>query len=110
VYPKHLGKEWYEMIVAKIARRLHFKNLFKETKDPTYGSMQEMGKLSLNGGAYGKLGSPGDWQEDPCAMLTVTLGCQLEILMIVEALILKGFEIVSLNTDGWDSIVPKSRL
>ena len=55
MYPKHLGKEWYEMIVAKIARRLHFKNLFKETKDPTYGSMQEMGKLSLNGGALTKI-------------------------------------------------------
>lgn len=43
-------------------------------------------------------------------MLQVTIGCQLEILMIVEALILKGFEIVSLNTDGFDAIVKKDRL
>lgn len=29
--------------------------------------------------------------------------------MIVEALILKGFNITSLNTDGWDSIIPIER-
>jgi hypothetical protein len=69
-----------------------------------------MGKLSLNGGGYGKLGEKGNWQEDPTAMLKVTIGCQLEILMIVEALILKGFRIVSCNTDGWDAVIEKSRL
>lgn len=98
------------MIVDKISRRLNFKSLFKKTKDPKYNSLQEMGKLALNGGSYGRLNTKGDWQEDPCCMLQVTVGCQLEILMIVEAIILKGFEIVSVNTDGWDTLVPKNRL
>jgi hypothetical protein len=110
VFPKHLGKPWITMIIEKISRRLRFKKKYKETKDPIYNSLQETGKYSLNGGAYGRLGTPGDWQEDPCAMLTVTLGCQLEILMIVEALVLKGFNVTSCNTDGWDCIVDKDRL
>jgi hypothetical protein len=110
VYPLHLGAEWIKMIISKVSRRLGFKKKYKETKDPIYNSLQETGKYSLNGGAYGRLGTVGDWQEDPCAMLTVTLGCQLEILMIAEALVLKGFNVTSCNTDGWDCIVPKDRL
>ena len=39
------------MITSKIERRLTFKKLFKETGDPKYNSLQEMGKLSLNGGS-----------------------------------------------------------
>lgn len=109
VYPLHLGIVWNEMLVSKIERRLKYKKLAKETKDPKYESLQEMGKLSLNGGAYGRLNTKGDWQEDPCGMLKVTMGCQLEILMIVEALILKNFNIVSTNTDGFDVIIPKDR-
>lgn len=109
-YPKHLGEEWVYMIVGKVDQRLYNKKKYKETKDPRYNSLQETGKYALNGGAYGKLGAPGDWQEDPCAMLTVTLGCQLEILMIVEGLYENGFNITSCNTDGWDAIIPEDRL
>jgi len=50
-FPKHLGREWNEMLKGKIQRRLNYKKLFGETKDPKYNSLQEMGKLSLNGGA-----------------------------------------------------------
>jgi|694.fasta_scaffold00478_40 hypothetical protein len=109
VYPRHLGKEWNRMLVGKIQRRLSFKQLYKDTKEPKYNSLQEMGKLSLNGGAYGRLNTKGDWQEDPCAMMQVTVGCQLEILMIIEILLEKGFRIVSANTDGFDAIVKKNR-
>lgn len=110
VFPKHLGKEWFEMIVSKISRRINFKQLFKKTKEPKYNSLQEMGKMALNGGSYGRLNTPGDWQEDPCCMLQVTVGCQLEILMIGEALVEAGFDVVSFNTDGFDTLVPKNRL
>lgn len=109
VFPSHLGKAWNEMLVSKIQRRLDFKKLFKETKDPKYGSLQEMGKDALNGGAYGRLNTKGDWQEDPSALLKITIGCQLEILMIIEALIKENFTITSCNTDGWDAIIPINR-
>jgi hypothetical protein len=50
VEPPHLPG-WNSLIVSKITRRLNYKKLAKETKDPKYNSMQEMGKLALNGGA-----------------------------------------------------------
>lgn len=109
IYPKHLGKEWNRMLVGKIQRRLSFKQLYKETKEAKYNSLQEMGKLSLNGGAYGRLNTKGDWQEDPCAMMQVTIGCQMEILMTIELLIEKGFRVVSANTDGFDVVIKKNR-
>ena len=109
IYPSHLGIEWNEMLLQKIERRLKYKKLAKETKDRKYESLQEMGKLSLNGGAYGRLNTQGDWQEDPCAMLKTTMGCQLEILMIVEDLILKNFNVISCNTDGFDLVVDRKR-
>ena len=108
VEPPHLPG-WNKLIVAKIDRRLAYKKLAQETKEPKYSSMQKMGKLALNGGAYGRLNTKGDWQEYPYGMLQVTIGGQMEILMIVEDLILKGFNVVSLNTDGFDVIIPRSR-
>ena len=108
VEPKHLPG-WNSLIVNKISRRLEYKRLSKNTGNPKYESLQKMGKLALNGGSYGRLNTRGDWQEDPCCMLQVTMGGQLEILMIVETLILKGFRVVSLNTDGFDAIIPKDR-
>ena len=108
VEPSHLPG-WNNLIVSKIDRRLSYKAKYKETGDPTYNSLQEMGKLALNGGSYGRLNTKGDWQEYPYGMLQVTIGGQLEILMVVEDLILKGFRVVSLNTDGFDCIIKKNR-
>ena len=108
VEPDHLPG-WNNLIVSKIDRRLNYKKLAKQTKDPKYESMQKMGKLALNGGSYGRLNTKGDWQEYPVGMLQVTMGGQLEILMVVEDLILKGFNIISLNTDGFDAIIKRSR-
>lgn len=95
--PTHLPG-WNKLIVSKIDRRLNYKKMAKETGNPKYNSMQKMGKLALNGGSYGRLNTKGDWQEYPYGMLQVTIGGQMEILMVVEDLILKGFNVVSLNT------------
>lgn len=108
IEPAHLPG-WNKLIVAKIDRRLNYKKQYKETKNPKFNSLQEMGKLALNGGSYGRLNTKGDWQEDPCCMLKVTMGGQLEILMIVETLLLRGFRVVSLNTDGFDAIIDRDR-
>lgn len=109
-WPRHLTRHWNDSIPGKIERRLHNKKQYKLTKDPKYNSLQEMGKLQLNGGMYGRLNTTNDWQQDPQVMLQVTIGCQLEVLMIVEALVLKGFHVTSCNTDGWDAIIPTNRL
>lgn len=108
VEPKHLPG-WNSLIVSKIDRRLRYKKQYGETKEPKFNSLQKMGKLALNGGSYGRLNTKGDWQEYPYGMLQVTIGGQLEILMIVEDLVLKGFNVISLNTDGFDVIIKKNR-
>lgn len=108
VEPKHLPG-WNSLIVSKIDRRLGYKKLYQETSVPKYNSLQKMGKLALNGGSYGRLNTSGDWQEYPYGMLQVTIGGQIEILMVVEDLLLKGFRVVSLNTDGFDCIIKKER-
>jgi hypothetical protein len=108
VEPLHLPG-WNKLIVSKIDRRLNYKKLYQESGDPKFNSLQKMGKLALNGGSYGRLNTKGDWQEYPYGMLQVTVGGQLEILMVVEDLLLKGHRVVSLNTDGFDCIIKKSR-
>lgn len=108
VEPDHLPG-WNDLIVSKIDRRLKYKKLYGDTKEPKFNSLQKMGKLALNGGSYGRLNTQGDWQEYPIGMLQVTIGGQLEILMVVEDLILKGFNVISLNTDGFDVIIKKNR-
>jgi len=108
VEPPHLPG-WNSLIVNKIDRRLSYKAKYKETGIPTFNSVQEMGKMALNGGSYGRLNTKGDWQEYPYGMLVVTIGGQLEIMMVVEDLLLKGHRVVSLNTDGFDAIIKKDR-
>ena len=109
VEPPHL-KGWNNLIISKIERRLNYKKLFQETKDPKFGSLQEMGKLSLNGGMFGRLNTKNDWQEYPFGLAQVTIGCQLEILMTTEILLKNNIRVVSQNTDGLDVIIEKEKL
>lgn len=110
LFPLHLGKSANDIIVQKIRRRLNDKAMYKKTKDTKYKSLEEMGKLALNGGLYGKLKQKGSFLEDHVCQLKITIGCQLEILMIVEALIQEGHRVVSLNTDGFDVLIERRRM
>lgn len=57
------------------------------------------GKIQLNG-VYGKLGSRYSILYAPHLLLSVTLTCQLAILMLVERSLAAGIDVVSGNTDG----------
>ncbi len=57
------------------------------------------GKIQLNG-VYGKLGSRYSILYAPHLLLSVTLTCQLAILMLVERALAAGIDVVSGNTDG----------
>lgn len=57
------------------------------------------GKIQLNG-VYGKLGSRHSILYAPHLLLSVTLTCQLAILMLVERALAAGINVVSGNTDG----------
>lgn len=108
LYPKHLGKEWIVGYKDIIQKRLQAKALYKTTKEPKYQAIQEAYKLSLNGGGYGKLGEENSWQYDPFIMNCVTIGNQMEILMLIESLELAGIHVISANTDGIVCLFDKS--
>lgn len=106
VYPLHLGKQWNEGIANAYDYRLNV--LKPQLKELEYKSdqwnkvndEQAVYKLAMNGGGFGKLGSAYSWQYDPLAKYRVTMGCELSLLMLIEAFLMRGIEVVSVNTDG----------
>jgi hypothetical protein len=100
LYPIHLGPTYLDNYSKTISSRLEAKKKFKETKDYKFKSFDEMFKLALNGGSYGKLGEETNWQYDPFVQMCVTIGNQMEILMLIEKLELNGITVISANTDG----------
>lgn len=65
-------------------------------------------KLAANG-SYGKLGSPYSVLYSPDMMIHTTITGQLSLLMLIEALTLADFSVVSANTDGFVTEVPNER-
>lgn len=100
LYPRHLGTEWLNMYIDTIEKRLDAKKEYKRTKDPKYKSIDELFKLALNGGGFGKTGESTSWQYDPFVSMNTTIGNQFEILMLIEELELQGIRVISANTDG----------
>ncbi|AEY69583.1 DNA polymerase [Burkholderia phage vB_BceS_AH2] len=66
-------------------------------------------KIVLNG-TFGKLGQPGSILYAPKQMITVTLTGQLSLLMAIERLEMRGIKVVSANTDGFTSLVPRDKM
>jgi hypothetical protein len=65
-------------------------------------------KIVINS-TFGKLGFEGSFLYDLKAMFQVTINGQLYLLMLIEMLILEGFEVISANTDGIITLVPKNK-
>lgn len=106
-YPRHLTKEWIEMVKTDILDRVNVYKPAGKKGDDNAQSMADMIKLKLNGGIFGKLNSEYSFQYDPEIFLSVTIGCQLEILMLIESLSLNGFKVKSANTDGIMTLMKK---
>jgi RNase_H superfamily len=103
--PKQFGKDFLEV----------YTNFYWDRNHPVTGSKvrgdkvsSDMVKLILNG-IFGKLGSKWSKLYAPDLMLQVTLSGQLLLLMLIEQLELKGFQVVSSNTDGIEYRCEKSR-
>jgi len=58
---------------------------------------------------WGKFKNEHHWLYDPLTALQITINGQLYILMLIEALTTAGFQVISANTDGLITIVPKDR-
>jgi hypothetical protein len=65
-------------------------------------------KITANA-IFGLMNFENYWLYDPKAALSVTINGQLYLLMLIEALEENGFEVISANTDGVTTIVPKLR-
>jgi hypothetical protein len=100
LYPSHLGEKWLEGYERVIKNRLDAKSRFKETKDKKYKAIDEAYKLALNGGSFGKTNQAMSWQFDPFVTMCVTIGCQIDLLMLIEMLEMSGIRVMSANTDG----------
>jgi hypothetical protein len=101
LYPKNLGLDFLNVYRDIRTKRLEAKKNGDKTTDAVL-------KIFLNG-SYGKFGSKYSFLYSPDLMLTTTLTGQLALLMLIEYLEeMAGVKVVSANTDGFVSLVPKS--
>lgn len=99
IYPDHLGPLFLEIYRSIHTRRLEAKKTKDKVTDMTL-------KIVLNG-TFGKLGSKWSVLYAPNLMLQVTITGQLVLLMLIEELELAGISIISANTDGIVSKIPR---
>jgi hypothetical protein len=101
IYPSHLGN--------------HFLEILKDIKDERMIAKKEGNKIKSEGlkivinSVFGKLGFENFFLYDPLAMRQVTINGQLMLLMLIERLVNKGFEVISANTDGIVSKIERNR-
>lgn len=108
LFPSHLGEDWLLGYNNIISDRLNAKKKYKETGDIKHQAIQEAYKLALNGGGFGKTNEEYNWQFDPFVTYSVTIGSQIDLLMLIEALELAKIHVISANTDGIVCLFDKS--
>lgn len=93
LYPRHLGKEWLIGYKDIIEKRIAAKRDGKKAINEAY-------KLALNGGGFGKTNEEFSWQFDPFVTYCVTIGSQIDLLMLIEMFEVNKIHVISANTDG----------
>lgn len=113
VCQKHLNpKAWFRIADTIVDERLEHKHL---AKDKSLSLIQQIKhftaaaclKIVANAGIFGKMGSEKSFLCDKKAMYKVTINGQLFLLMLIERLEDAGIHVISANTDGIVTIVPK---
>lgn len=99
--PRSLGRNFLTVFKQLVALRI-------EAKRSGNKAVAESLKIVING-LFGKLGSPYSILYSPDLMIQVTITGQLSILMAIERLHLAGFRVVSANTDGFVTLMPRER-
>lgn len=100
-YPEHLGPVYLEAYGDRIVEeRLRLKKM----KNPDADGM----KIAANG-IFGKQGNMYSTVYAPKLLIQTTVGGQLGLLLLIEAVELANFQVVSANTDGFVTKVPKAR-
>jgi len=101
LYPKSIGPAFLKVYNSIYTSRIAAKRAGDK-------NTAESKKVQLNG-CYGKLGSPYSVLYAPELMIQVTVTGQLAILMLIEQMELRGMHVVSANTDGFVTKVPRAR-
>lgn len=101
IHPEHLGKTFCNT----------YEKLYKERQRHEKKSSANLAlKLALNG-VYGKSNSEYSPLYDPAYTMTITIGGQLSLCMLMEQLINKcGAEIVMCNTDGFEYTIDVTKV
>lgn len=100
LFPKHLGEKYLHIYKALRDERI-------SAKKGGLKVIAEMLKIVLNG-AFGKYGNPWSILYAPDLMIQVTLTGQIVLLMLIEWLHNEGFKVISGNTDGIVTNVPRA--
>lgn len=100
--PEHLGDDFLNVYKSIVYRRIAAKKAGDSVTEKTL-------KIVING-SFGKFGSPYSCLYSPELLTQVTITGQLALLMLIEALETHGIAVVSANTDGIVSYVPKDKL
>lgn len=113
VCQKHLiPKAWFKITDTIVDERIEAKDKSKdmsliESIRDKFAVTAACLKIVANAGIFGKMGSEKSFLCDKKAMYTVTINGQLFLFMMIEKLELNGIHVVSANTDGIISIIPK---
>lgn len=109
LFPKHIGEAFLKIYKRFVDTRLEAKKIAKgsdltaaEKAQVTMDSI----KIVING-LFGKLGSKWSSVFSPDLMIQVTVTGQLCLLMLIEMIELYGMKVISANTDGIVSKLPK---
>jgi hypothetical protein len=112
--PRHLGDPFLRIYRAIVERRLEAKKKAKQAKKrgdtkayEYWNAINESLKITING-SFGKLGSKWSCLYAPDLMMQVTITGQLSLLMLAESLELAGIRVISANTDGIVTKIPRA--
>jgi len=100
ISPEHLGGRFLSNYKDILDKRLEAK------RDYARDAENQSLKIVLNS-TFGKMLNANHWLYDPMAAFKITVNGQLYMLMLIERLVLNGFKVISANTDGIITKVPK---
>lgn len=113
VCQKHLiPKAWFRIADTIVDERLEHKHLSKDKsldvmERDKHATAAACLKIVAVAGIFGKMGTEKSFLCDKKAMYQVTINGQLFLLMLIEKLELAGIHVISANTDGIVTIVPR---
>jgi hypothetical protein len=113
-FPKNMGKHFQTVYREIVSTRIAAKKKSGECKKAgnkegaaRWAAIAESMKIMTNG-SFGKTGSPYSVLYSPDLLLYTTLTGQLSILMLIEQCEMRGWNVVSANTDGFVTYVPRA--